>query len=156
MLLGAQNDLWCECKVTLETEGESSCLIINYQKRSKNKEMKLMILDITCVVRVYDKTRSYCFAINTAVRTLERNCLVLSAFSGKDLNEWLSSLAVACQEARKCQGPPKPSAMWCTSLWGDIFFSDSKDETGILFLKMKYKAAHRGICSSNLQQCSQN
>lgn len=121
--------------MTLANEGDVECLIIDYTgKSNKAKEMKLMIFDITCISRVYNQTHTNCFAINTAVRTMtERNGLLLSALSEKELNEWIVVLNSSCQKARKCEGPPKPSALWCTTSWGDVFFSDSKDESGVLW-----------------------
>lgn len=129
MLTDKRNNLWCDCKVTLGNEAEAS-LTINYQKGSKTTEMKLMTLDITCIRRIYNKTFTNCFAMHTAIRTMERDSVVLSALSEKDLNEWITAVTTSCQQARKCEGPPKVSAMWCASSAGDVFFSDSKDESG--------------------------
>ncbi len=134
MLSDKRNSIWCSCKLTLASEADGEYLIIDYTKGNKTKEMKLMIFDITCIARVYNQTHTNCFAIYTAVRTMERNFLMLSALSEKELNEWVTSLNSSCQKARKCEGPPKPSALWCTTTWGDVFFSDSKDESGRLFL----------------------
>ena len=132
MLSDKRNNLWCECKMSLGNEADSACLIIDYRQGSKSKEMKLMMSDITCVRRIYDKTCTNCFAIHTALRTMERNSLLFSASSEKEVNDWITSLTASCQQARKCEGPPKASALWCTTLWGDVFFSDSKDESGEL------------------------
>ncbi|XP_028395242.1 tectonin beta-propeller repeat-containing protein 1-like [Dendronephthya gigantea] len=130
MLLDRHNNTWCPCKVTLANEGDVECLIIQHTGKSqKPKETKLMIFDITCISRVYNQTHTNCFTIDTAVRTMERNYLMLSALSEKELNEWMVALNSACQKARKCEGPPKPSALWCTTSGGDVFFSDSKDES---------------------------
>lgn len=126
------NNAWSSCKLTLGSEAEGECLIVNYSKSNKPKEMKLMIIDITCVARVYNQTHTNCFVIHTAVRTMERNSLVFSALNEKELNEWVTSLNASCQKVRKCEGPPKPAALWCTTAWGDVFFSDSKDELGRL------------------------
>jgi hypothetical protein len=119
--------------LTLASETDGEHLIINYTKGNKSKELKLVIFDITCISRVYNQTCTNCFALYTAVRTMERSCLMLSASSEKEVNEWVTTLNSSCQKARKCEGPPKPSALWCTTAWGDVFFSDSKDESGRLF-----------------------
>ena len=126
-----RNNVWCNCKLTLAEEANGECLIAEtFDKNAKQKTLKLTIYDITCICRVYNQTCSNCFAIHTALRTMERNYLMLSASSEKELNEWITSLNTSCQKARKCEGPPKPSAVWCTSSRGDVFFSDSKDESG--------------------------
>jgi hypothetical protein len=134
MLSDKRNNIWCSCDLTLASEADAECLIAHYTKGNKTKEMKILIFDITCIARVYNQTHTNCLAIHTAVRTMERNYLMLSALSEKELNEWVTVLNASCQKARKCEGPPKPSALWCTTTWGDVFFSDSKDELGRLFL----------------------
>ena len=132
MLTDKRYNVWCSCTVTLSSESDGECLIIHYTKANKSKEMKLSIFDITCVVRVYNQTHTNCLAIHTAVRTMERSYLMLSALSEKELNEWVTTLSSSCQKARKCEGAPKSSALWCTTSWGDVFFSDARDESGAL------------------------
>ena len=136
MLSDKRNNTWSSCTVTLASEANGECLIVHYNKANKTKEMRIVIFDITCVARVYNQTYTNCFAIYTAVRTMERSFLMLSALNEKELNEWVTSLNASCQRARKCEGPPKPSALWCTTAWGDVFFSDSKDESGRLFVNL--------------------
>ena len=130
MLVSKSSNTWCKCEITLTNDKESECLIIKYVKSNKEKEMKLPVLDITCIARVFNQTYSNCFTIHTAVRTMERNYILLSAPNEKEMNEWMTSLSSSSQRARMCEGAPKPSALWCTSAAGDVFFSDSKDDNG--------------------------
>lgn len=141
MLTDKRYNLWSSSTVTLASESDGEYLIIIYIKSNKSKELKLPIFDITCVVRVYNQTHSNCLAIHTAVRTMERSYIMLAAFSEKELNEWIRTLNASCQKARKCEGAPKSSALWCTTSWGDVFFSDAKDESGPLFSKSTERIA---------------
>ena len=145
MLTDKRYSLWSSCTVTLASESDGEYLVINYIKGNKSKELKLSIFDITCVVRVYNQTHTNCLAIHTAVRTMERSYIMLAAVSEKELNEWITTLSASCQKARKCEGAPKPSALWCTTSWGDVFFSDAKDESGQLFSKSTERMDHSPI-----------
>ena len=142
MLTDQRHKLWSSCTVTLSSEPDGEYLIIHYFKANKSKELKLSIFDITCVVRVYNQSHTNCLAIHTAVRTMERSYIMLAALSEKELNEWITTLNASCQKARKCEGVPKPSALWCTTCWGDVFFSDAKDESGSSFSKSTERMDH--------------
>lgn len=127
MLFDANSNQWHECVVKLDqgAENRQGALLCYYEKNSNYEEMRIPLHDITCICVVHKMSRNHCFAIHTTVRTMERNPLVIHARSEKALYDWVTTLSAAISRVHNCKGPASPSALWATSLCGDVFFCEA-------------------------------
>ncbi|XP_071797114.1 tectonin beta-propeller repeat-containing protein 1-like isoform X1 [Asterias amurensis] len=120
---------WTDCTVELQRgmDGkglEETTFTCHYNLSGKVKQIQILLSEITCVLEVNNFDRP-AFAIYTAKRVLERRPVKLRVGNDKELQEWVSTISLACCESRGITGPPSPRAAWFITCRGDIFVYDT-------------------------------
>ncbi|XP_030645886.1 tectonin beta-propeller repeat-containing protein 1 [Chanos chanos] len=119
---------WEDVGVCLEqvssTNGRrDDMLYIYYTHNEERKFLCALINEVTALVPML-RDSLQCLAVYTAERTRQRWPILLSTFSQKDMNDWLSVLNESCCDSRSLRGPPSKQALWSVTSKGDIMVHD--------------------------------
>lgn len=133
---------WLDCSVDLEkTLGpkakQDSKFTIVCTMYGKEKKIKIPIAEITCVFETSNGDKPT-FSIHTAKRTLERKPVKLRVRTEEELRDWLVALSLACTEVQNIPATPIPTAMWCTTCRGDVFYHQTNLQTDTSSAKSMY------------------
>ncbi|XP_030840073.1 tectonin beta-propeller repeat-containing protein 1 isoform X3 [Strongylocentrotus purpuratus] len=121
---------WADCTIELErgvdgTGRQQSRFSLHYQSFGKQKLIRFLLSEITCVQEVNNGSEYPSFCIFTPKRVLDRKPITLRANSDKELEEWVAAISQACTEVRGIYGAPSCRASWLVTCRGDVFVHET-------------------------------
>ena len=126
MLIDKVYNLWCDCHIKFQSaeDDNEATVLIYYTNRGQYEEIRIPLMEITCVNLVMIPSHPNTFVINTLERTFRRKAIIISMDSEKEANEWILLIYVETAKVRQPHKRKAPSknSIWVTNVSGDVFY----------------------------------